>query len=467
MAMKFAWYVAVCQYIVNKTYPAGSDVNMKAKIRYQANRFYVNPIGKLFDNLNREVLHDGNALEMVTRVHCEGHLGIINTLEKVKKSYYLKGARGLIEAVVSDCETCQFRARVRFLRSNKAVVPKTPLYPFRMISVDAVGPLNETKGGKRYILTAICNFTRYPIAEAVKKIDEETTYEFLYKKIFTVFGVAERCLSDRGSNFVSEYILECLKRMGCKKVMTTAYRPNVNGVCESLNGRLISIMAKLARDDDKREEWDLYLDSALMLLRSMKNSSTGFSPSYLLFGYEFLTPSVWVNLIGDFVEGEENEYLADRVAELRGKMKDVRDSARKKSDESKRLAKIRYDKLVHEQRFQAGDEVLLLKKVTDSKLGDRWEGPFTVLSINEASGTYYLTGKNSLKLKHPVNGDRLKKYTKGAVARLIPEVATVSKEVEENFQVWLENRVKNSLNVVEVSFDEEESNASGAVRDKC
>jgi DNA-directed RNA polymerase specialized sigma54-like protein len=128
-------------------------------------------------------------------------------------------------------------------------------------------------------------------------------------------------------------------------------------------------------------------------------------------------------------------------------LKNVRAEARQVSDERKAKAKRRYDaKVVFRKQFEVGEEVLLLDPTPTSKFGDKWEGPYTILSVNEKSGTYYLTGRNSLRLKHAVNGDRLKLFTR-EVKSMVPDVM-VSK-ANEQFQRWVNSRLNACVKVVE------------------
>lgn len=290
------------------------------------------------------------------------------------------------------------------LRQNPGVIFKTPRHPWVMIGIDAVGPLAVTKKNNRYILTGIDYLTRFPVAMAVPNITESTTVEFLWS-VVKDYGVPQYCLSDRGSNFISTYVHEFLKQIGCKNIMTTSYRPQVNGMCEKLNHTLVSTMAKLARDKNKIANWDMLIDASLMVIRSTPNAATGYAPSYLLYGYEFRTPSVWVSPRLDFVEGEEEEELIERIALIKNKMLEVREIARLKSDERKKMTKKRYDSKVHfERKYEVGEQVLLKEITPETKFSDKWCGPFTILQVNK-NDTYLLTGKNSLRLKHAVNGD--------------------------------------------------------------
>ncbi|KAK4516119.1 uncharacterized protein ATC70_011082 [Mucor velutinosus] len=372
-------------------------------------------------NTGRELLHEGTALQKVQEVHKEGHQGILNTLDKVARHYMIQDCRELVTTVVKSCDTCQYRARIRFSKSNPMKVIKTPRSPMNFVSVDAIGPLSTTSKGNKYILTAICGLTRWPMARAVSTIDEVTTGEFYFSEIVSRYGVPARLLSDRGANFISTYVHQFLKQIGCKNIMVTSYRASANGMVEKLNHSLVFVLAKIARDERNIDQWDKYVDSALMVLRSTKNTVTGYSPSYLLYGYEFRTPAVWVSPRLDYVEGEEEE-LKERIELIGDKLHGVREKAREYSDERKAKAKIRYDANAHFIRqYEVGEQVLLKNPIQDSKFGDKWEGPYKVVQFNKSSGTYHLTGKNSLRLKHAVNGDRLKPYN-NEVQRMIPDV---------------------------------------------
>lgn len=52
-----------------------------------------------------------------------------------------------------------------------------------MIGVDAVGPVIPSRQGNRMILVAVDYLARWPIAKAVRKIDEETTIYFLVTEV--------------------------------------------------------------------------------------------------------------------------------------------------------------------------------------------------------------------------------------------------------------------------------------------
>ena len=80
--------------------------------------------------------------------------------------------------------------------------------PFKRVAIDLVGPISPpSEEGHRYILTLVDFSTRYPEAVPLKKIDTETVAETLVD-IFSRLGVPEEILSDLGTQFFSDCLIE-------------------------------------------------------------------------------------------------------------------------------------------------------------------------------------------------------------------------------------------------------------------
>ncbi|KAJ8651377.1 hypothetical protein O0I10_011871 [Lichtheimia ornata] len=307
-----------------------------------------------------------------------------------------------------------------------------------MIGCDAIGPFGKepTNQGNRYILVAIDYLTRWPVAKAVPDITETTTADFLYEQVVVNYGVPNYILTDRGSNFTSGYVREFLRKMDCRHITTTAYRPQVNGLCERMNGTITSALAKIARDHEDIHQWDKYVTSALLAARTMVNESTKYSPAVLLYGYELRTPAIWPAPREDFVEGELHLEVASRIKVIQHLVDQARIEARERTKEQQRKAKMRYDAQVHERpRFIAGDMVLMRDQRPAGKLDDKWIGPMTIVKAN-AGGTYYLHGPNKQRLKGAVHGDNLVPWV--ARTSMIPDV--MIQKADQQFRAWVARR---------------------------
>ena len=103
------------------------------------------------------------------------------------------------------------------------------------------------------------------------------------------FGVPEALLSDRGTNLLSHLVLDVCKLLGIKKLNTTAYHPQCDGMVERFNGTLKTMIRKHVTDFGK--QWDQYLHSLLWAYQNTPHESTGEKPSFLLFGMDCRSPT--------------------------------------------------------------------------------------------------------------------------------------------------------------------------------
>jgi hypothetical protein len=342
------------------------------------------------------------------------------------------------QEIVKTCTTCQMRARPKYKKTNPMQPIRTPKKPFDVVAVDAIGPLEITPSGNRYILTGVDLLTRWPIALAVPDINEITTVQFYQDCLVYQHGVPKYILSDNGANFVSNYTYSYLSFLGCRGIHTSAYRPQSNGLCERANQLLSRTIAKLARDKGNIYSWDKHVQSALLVMRTMINESTKFSPSQLLYGYQLSTPATWQTPIIDYVEGEIENDIADRTRLVTIELKAIRKQARTNSDNAKQKSAINYNKTVHEGvTFQVGDKVLLKDFNPKTKFSDKWIGIFTIIKCNR-NKTYYLEGPKAAKIKNAVNGDSLKYFWE--TKNMIPDVSVT--RAQQQFQAWVQTQRK-------------------------
>ncbi|KAJ8652004.1 hypothetical protein O0I10_012401 [Lichtheimia ornata] len=438
--MEYPKYLALYYYLQKRTYPRNANETVKRRLRDQARRFevYAGRVYYKADNeeeLGYELLHEGNVDEVIRQVHEEGHFGIGNTYRRVRVQYNAPNLKQRVKELVQGCHVCQIRKRIPRKRNHVAKPIPIHATPFYMIGCDAVGPTqNVTKSGNRYLLVAVDYLTKWPMARAVARIDEETTAKFMFEEIVEKYGVPNYLLTDRGSNFKSQMVVNFLKGLGCRHLTTTAYRPQTNGCCERLNQTLVNTIAKLALDEDKMGEWDEFVTPALMAIRTMPNESTGYTPAKLLYGKEMRTPANWPMPRQDFVLGEETEAVVERVVAINDLLVQLRDDARNKAMREKERQKQLYDKTVHiRRRFAIGEKVLMRDPTPQSKFHARWLGPM-VVTRSTPHGVYELAGPNRTKLKGAVNGDHLIPYIQHK--KMVPDIQV--RRAEQQFQAWIE-----------------------------
>jgi hypothetical protein len=182
-----------------------------------------------------------------------------------------------------------------------------------MIGCDAAGPLDITPSGNRFLIVAVDYLTKWPIALPVKCIDRRTTAQFLFDKFVCRHGVPNYLLTDRGSNFTSGFVKDSLNAIQCKHLTTTAYRSQVNGLCERLNQTLVQTLAKICLQQWNTSNWDVHLNQALMAIRTMPSDVSLHIPARLLYGYEIHAQATWPAPRQDYVEGDISEELVSRI----------------------------------------------------------------------------------------------------------------------------------------------------------
>lgn len=98
--------------------------------------------------------------------------------------------------------------------------------------------------------------TRYPDTVALGDIDTQTVAEALLK-LFSRYVVPREMLSDRGSNFTSDWMKEVSRLWPIKRLLTTPYHPMDNGRVEIHNGTMKHILKKMFQE--RPQDWDRYL----------------------------------------------------------------------------------------------------------------------------------------------------------------------------------------------------------------
>ena len=115
--------------------------------------------------------------------------------------------------------------------------PRAPLKPlpcigqrFELLAMDLVGPLERTQRGRKYILTAMYLFSKYPAAPPLKRVDTESVVEGLVE-ILSRHGLPETVLTDQGSVFMSGVKKIC-DTLGISQIRTSPYHPQSDGALE-------------------------------------------------------------------------------------------------------------------------------------------------------------------------------------------------------------------------------------------
>jgi hypothetical protein len=169
--------------------------------------------------------------------------------------------------------------------------PVLPLEPFQNWGLDFIGPFKPAAAqtGNKYILVATDYCTKWVEAKALRDNTVESTAKFLYEYIWCIYRCPIELVSDQGSHFVNEVIQSLTQHYPVIHRRSTVYYPQGNGLAESTNKSLQTILRKIV--EANRTNWDCKLNSALWAYRTSYKSSIRATPFRLAFGLEAVMPS--------------------------------------------------------------------------------------------------------------------------------------------------------------------------------
>ncbi|XP_069986300.1 uncharacterized protein [Penaeus vannamei] len=303
-----------------------------------------------------------------------GHLGINKTCNRIQKYFYWPGMRKDVALYCKTYHNCQVVGK-----PNQKITA-APLYPipamsepFSKVIVDCVGPLPKTKAGNVYLLTIMCQTTRYPEAIPLRKISTSAIVKAL-TKFFTTYGLPQFVQTDQGSNFLSGVFQQTMKLLGIQHQISSAYHPESQGAVERFHQTLKNMIRTYCYDTEK--EWDEGISVLLFAVRECVQESLGFSPFELVFGHEVRGP---LRLLREkWLSSEGDSNILRYVMDFRCRLTKACELARANLSEAQRRMKSWYDMNTRPRSFSSGDKVLVFLPVPGPSLKARYFGPYVV-----------------------------------------------------------------------------------------
>ena len=134
------------------------------------------------------------------------------------------------------------------------------MHPWERISVDFIGPLPESNGFDM-IMVIVDYFTKMKIfVPTTTKVTALEAAELFKNHAFKRFRIPKGIVSDRETQFISEFNKELWKLLGIKGMPSTAYHPQTDGQTERVNQELEVYLRFYI--NYQQDDWSRWLDQA-------------------------------------------------------------------------------------------------------------------------------------------------------------------------------------------------------------
>jgi hypothetical protein len=212
--------------------------------------------------------------------------------------------------------------------------------------------------------------SKFVVAKALPACTAQLAAEFVVETALT-FGVPSQLLTDNGTHFKNE-LFQCLSKiLGFKHILSTPYHPQTNGQTERWNATMRSKLAILCQNNEVN--WDYFLPGVVHAYNTNVHASTGYSPSFLMFGREIslafdpAQPVLQLSKVSNYVE-----HLS-RYRKII--LKAANDTVR----QQQQMAKQRYDRNRQAPAYEIGQLVFMKRRGNGSKFDERQSGPFRII----------------------------------------------------------------------------------------
>ncbi|GFS77946.1 hypothetical protein TNCV_2028161 [Trichonephila clavipes] len=287
---------------------------------------------------------------------------------------------------VKNCPDC-----IKYKASNQkpSGLLQTPVLAqrFETLAIDLIGPLPESKDGKRWILIIEDCTTKWVELFALPNATVKECAITLIEEVLLRYGIPRRLISDNGTQFVSAVMQQICYLLNIHQSLIPVYHPQANPV-ERKNRDLKPRLAILVQD--KHDCWSEKLPFIRFALNTAKCETTGQVAAFLNFGRELRTPSEVVNDIPVVIQNDSfvpeiTPYLkkfAKFSTQIREVVEEQQDSRKFYADKKRKAA----------PTYQPGEHVFVAShplsnaaQGRSTKLMSRRDGPYVILTQSSPS----------------------------------------------------------------------------------
>ncbi|KAJ1081363.1 hypothetical protein NDU88_001545 [Pleurodeles waltl] len=281
-----------------------------------------------------------------------GHPGTPKTLELIQRYFWWPILTKDVKTMVNNCKVCA-RTKTSHSKPKGLLHPlRTPSRAWENISLDFITGLPVVQQHS-VIPVVVDNLTKYGHFIACKKLPTSSELaSILLNRVVRYHGLPKVILSDRGSQFASNFWKTWCKTLQVTSTLSTSHHPQTDGQMERLNQTLKQYLRAYA--EKALNSWTSMLWLAELAYNNSFHTSTGVTPFFGLFGYHPDTLPITI---------PQESSLTPAVSEIIQHLHQTQKSIQQHLEKAKKKYKNHYDKKHCEgPQYQPGDKVWLSTK---------------------------------------------------------------------------------------------------------
>ena len=324
-----------------------------------------------------------------------GHPGRFKTLELVSRNYWWPNMSWYVGQYVLHCDMCLRTKAQRRLPFGELQPLPVPEERWDVISVDFISELPESGGYDSIMVVVDSTGKRAHFVETVTTVTAAGAANLYLRNVWKLHGLPRKVVSDRGPQFVAEFMKELYRILGIEAASSTAYHPQTDGQTERVNQELEQYLQIFV--GEWQDDWYGLLPLAEFSYNNHIHSSTQQTPFLLdtgrhpRMGFEPHQPPSRVEAVNEFTD------------RMKSTLEEAKSALTKAKDD---MARYYNQRRAPAPSFAPGDKVYLDSEDIQTtrpskKLSHRRLGPYPVES-RVGKYAYRLTLPRSMKCLHPV-----------------------------------------------------------------
>lgn len=235
---------------------------------------------KRYKRKTLDITNENEQIELIANYHTGKtcHRGILETYDKLKRSYYFPRMKDIIANYINKCDTCRKTKYDRRPIKTKFCITPTPDKPFQELMIDTL------HYEQQYIVTIVDTFSKRLFAKTVKACNSIQVSQVIIEYL-EFFPAPDRIKMDNGREYKNNLIENLLTSQGIEAYYVTPNHPNSLGLLNKTHSTLIELLRNL-KETESNTSLKKRLSHAVIAFNNTLNQKLKLTPNEITFGIQ-------------------------------------------------------------------------------------------------------------------------------------------------------------------------------------